>query len=114
MNKSVTGSVKIIISVAVLLTILLISANPVLAFDTGYHFDLTRDVLLREGFKDASIDVVQVMNYYSDGFGSANEVISNGWVKFFNIDDDWARIYSPAECRTLSEKYLQFSHYNNR
>lgn len=106
--------IKILFPATILLLILFLNPNSALAFDTGYHFDLTRDVLLREGFKGDSIDVVQVMNYYADGFGSANQVINNGWVKFFNIDDNWAKIYGPAECRTLSEKYLHFGHYNNR
>ena len=36
------------------------------AFDTGPHFDMTRDVLTSEGFGDAAVRTVQVNNWFVD------------------------------------------------
>ncbi|MEZ0285795.1 MAG: hypothetical protein ACAH79_11250, partial [Thermoleophilia bacterium] len=34
------------------------------AYDTGPHFDITRDALTAEGFNDTAIQTVQVSNWF--------------------------------------------------
>ncbi|HVH00435.1 MAG TPA: hypothetical protein VM844_06690, partial [Miltoncostaeaceae bacterium] len=36
------------------------------AFDTGPHFDITRDALTAEGFNDNAIQTAQVSNWFVD------------------------------------------------
>ena len=44
--------------------------SPVWAFDTGHHADLTRDVMLEEGFNHNAIEVAQVENWLVDYYSS--------------------------------------------
>jgi hypothetical protein len=52
---------------------LLISAIPsgARAFDTGHHFDLTRDAMLDRGFGNTAIEAVQVENWLTDYYSSS-------------------------------------------
>lgn len=43
------------------------------AFDTGPHFDLTRDALAAEGFGDTAIQVAQVTNWMVDFYEQASQ-----------------------------------------
>lgn len=45
--------------------------QPVLAFDTGHHYDLTMEVLRKEGFSDTPIKIAQVENWLVDYFSSS-------------------------------------------
>jgi hypothetical protein len=53
------------------------------AFDTGPHFDITRDALTAEGFGDRSIQYVQVSNWFVDLYENAESVPFSGHAGFF-------------------------------
>ena len=55
----------------VLLTLVISLSSLTLAFDTGYHFDLTRSVLTEHGFSDQAIKVAQVENWLTDYYASS-------------------------------------------
>lgn len=46
---------------------------PAQAFDTGPHFDLTRDALSAEGFGDTGVQVAQVTNWMVDFYEQASQ-----------------------------------------
>lgn len=84
------------------------------AFDTGYHFDLTRDALVELGVPSGSdaVTIAQVANYYCDGFESAKAVLAREDTAL--IHEAWEAIYGPAELRDLSDTYMHFDALNNR
>ena len=92
---------------------LCLAAPPVaFAFDTGYHFDLTRDAFLDLGI-NANADaltMVQVANYYNDGFESAKAVLARDDTAV--IHSSWDTIFGPAEIRDLSDTYMHFDALN--
>lgn len=45
-------------------------ALPAIAFDTGHHADLTREVMAEQGFNAAAIEVAQVENWLVDYYSS--------------------------------------------
>lgn len=55
------------------LTVAVCATTPVSAFDTGPHFDLTRDALSAEGFGDTAIGVAQVTNWMVDFYEQASQ-----------------------------------------
>lgn len=95
--------------------ILFVSAFPstALAYDCGYHWDLTRDALAQAGFGPDAVAVVEVENFYADGFSSATQVIDNRWVRALSLDDDWGALFGPAEMRLLSDESFHFSGLEN-
>jgi len=44
----------------------LCGSGPARAFDTGPHFDMTRDALTAEGFGDVAVRVIQINNWFCD------------------------------------------------
>jgi hypothetical protein len=86
-----------------------------LAFDTGYHFDLTRDVLFLENFNDTPITYVQIFNYYNDGYESAKKTIATlhekeliwGGMEFDTEAMIWDAIWA-EENRNLSDEQMHF------
>lgn len=46
-------------------------APSALAFDTGHHFDLTREVLMEEGFGEPAIQLSQASNWLCDYYSTA-------------------------------------------
>ena len=59
------GSFVLLISI-----IYLVRAPTLLAFDTGYHTDLTRAVLRREGYSANVTDAVVLQNWITDLYGN--------------------------------------------
>ncbi len=39
---------------------------PLYAFDTGHHYDISRNVMLDLGFSDTAIEITQVQNWLTD------------------------------------------------
>jgi hypothetical protein len=78
------------------------------AFDTGYHFDLTRDILLVEGFDQPAIEYAQVFNYFNDGFESAIKVIEKTESLFPVSSTVWATIWGPQTNRDISDHQMHF------
>lgn len=48
------------------------------AFDTGPHFDITRDALSAEGFNDTAIQTAQVSNWFVDLYENAESIPFSG------------------------------------
>ena len=48
------------------------------AFDTGPHFDITRDALAAEGFSEQAIRYVQVTNWFTDLYENATSIPFSG------------------------------------
>ena len=48
------------------------------AFDTGPHFDITRDALTAEGFNDNAIQTAQVSNWFVDLYENAESIPFSG------------------------------------
>ena len=46
-------------------------AKPAQAFDTGHHFDLTRDAMQDQGFGNTAIEVTQLENWLTDYYSSS-------------------------------------------
>lgn len=46
-------------------------SQPAFAFDTGHHYDLTMEVLYKEGFSETPIQIAQVENWLVDYFSSS-------------------------------------------
>ncbi len=44
----------------------MVTSVPARAFDTGPHFDMTRDALTSEGFGDVPIRIIQISNWFCD------------------------------------------------
>lgn len=53
-------------------------AAPAAAFDTGPHFDISRDALRAEGFGATATDVVTVNNWFVDLYSNAGSVPHSG------------------------------------
>ncbi len=49
----------------------LIAVGPAAAYDTGPHFDITRDALAAEGFGEKAIQIAQVTNWMVDLYENA-------------------------------------------
>ncbi|MCU0307474.1 MAG: hypothetical protein MUE51_06830 [Thermoleophilia bacterium] len=52
------------------------------AFDTGPHFDITRDALAAEGFSEQAIRYVQVSNWFVDLYENAESIPFSGHAGF--------------------------------
>jgi hypothetical protein len=61
----------------------LAAAAPAWSFDTGPHFDITRDTLTSEGFGNTSIQVSQVNNWFVDLYENASKLPHSGHASFF-------------------------------
>jgi hypothetical protein len=48
-----------------------LAGSRALPFDTGPHFDITRDALAAEGFGNTAIEVAQVTNFFNDLYENA-------------------------------------------
>ena len=82
------------------------AAPPAQAFSTGPHFDLSTDVLLREGVPaTVTMRTIRVANYQVDGFGSARDVITD--TDTFPIHSFWDTLY-PAPARDVTEQWMHF------
>jgi len=94
----------------------LLGALPAAAFDAGYHFDLTRDVLVREGCGGDAIAVTQVGNFYNDGFEQSKTFISHPTARALlgTLVVAWAQVFGPGSLRDASDAYLHFDDLNNR
>lgn len=57
---------------------LLIASAPAKAFDTGPHFDISRDALDAEGFGGTAVDVANVNNWFTDFYSNAESVPHSG------------------------------------
>ncbi len=79
------------------------------AFDVGYHYDLSKDTLAREGFDASAVQVVQVTNCYDDMFQSAKEVLRDD--RAAALHEAWDAIYGPEELRDISDDYQHFDDY---
>lgn len=101
--SAVCMKARILRRICVLITIagLVALARPALAFDTGPHYDLTRDALQDEGFGNTAIQVVQVQNWLTDYYSnSPTSPDKNAFdhLHFDNLTDTnmvrnyWARI----------------------
>ena len=53
------------------------------AFNTGPHFDMTRDAMAAEGFGDVSIRVVQIHNWFNDLYEQDTSNAYSGHVTWF-------------------------------
>jgi hypothetical protein len=95
------------------LTLLALGGPEVLAYDAGYHFDLTREALVREEFASEAITVTQLGNYNNDGFESAKAVMADETVRALYLDDDWGDLYGPAAMRDASDVYFHFDALSN-
>jgi hypothetical protein len=49
----------------------ILTAKPSLAFDTGHHFDLTRDAMQDQGLGNTAIEVAQLENWLVDYYSSS-------------------------------------------
>ncbi len=63
-------------------TCLALSASSA-AFDTGAHFDMTRDALSAERFSDTAIRIVQVNNWFNDLYEQDTSNAYSGHVSWF-------------------------------
>jgi len=61
------------------LLLLAVVALGVSGYDTGHHYDLTRDVMLEKGFNPNTIEMVQLMNWMTD--------MNAQGIDLFNIPD---------------------------
>lgn len=74
----------VVLCAALLVGVLgLASAPTASAFDTGPHFDVTRDALAAEGFNDRAIQSAQVSNWFVDLYENAGSVPFSGHAGFF-------------------------------
>ncbi|MDP4181453.1 MAG: HET-C-related protein [Bacillota bacterium] len=78
------------------------------AYDTGNHYYLTSNSMVKLGFQPNAITHAVINNYYDDGFQSADDVIDNEIVKLLGKDSLWAAWYGPSYLRNRSKKYLHF------
>lgn len=107
---------------AIAFTLVLFLASPALAFDGGYHVELTRDAMQGSSYGQTPIQVAQVANWYDDGFESAKAVISEdptsftipldwiglGDINYPGVSAAWGQRFGPASVRDLSDVYLHF------
>jgi CARDB len=63
---------------AVAAAVALATAPTAGAYDTGPHFDITRDALTAEGFNDTAIQTVQVSNWFVDLYENAKTIPFSG------------------------------------
>ncbi len=64
-------------------------ASMAAAFNTGPHFDMTRDALGAEGFGDTAIKVVQVSNWFNDLYEQDTTNSYSGHVTWFSSAGDF-------------------------
>jgi hypothetical protein len=62
-------------------------AGPASAFDTGHHFDLTRDALLEAGFNDDAIRATQVCNWLTDYYSEEPALDLKDHLRHFHFDN---------------------------
>ncbi len=55
-----------------------VGAQCAVAFDTGPHFDMTRDALTTEGFGDKAIQISQVNNWFVDFYENSGKIPQSG------------------------------------
>lgn len=102
------GALAGAVTAAVALLLLAVPSTPALAYDAGYHLDLTREALLAEGFGGDAVKSAETGNFLSDGFSSAEQVLADRWVRLLGFDDDWGALFGPAEMRRASNDHLHF------
>lgn len=79
LSKSVFGAASGLLGMAGLAAAVALAAmgflwvEPAGAFDTGPHFDLTRDALTAEGFSETALQVAQVNNWMVDFYEQASQ-----------------------------------------
>jgi len=72
-------------SLAVLFTsVLVCTAEPAAAFDTGPHSDITRDAMAAEGFGPTAADIAVVNNWFVDLYSNASAVPHSGHADTIN------------------------------
>jgi hypothetical protein len=82
------------------------------AFDTGPHFDMTRDVLTAEGFGDAAVRAVQVNNWFVDLYENEGQNPYSGhaaWWKEALVFSYGSREHWPQSLLDASER----SHFDS-
>jgi hypothetical protein len=112
-RQSIFPGSRVALGVAVLLVLVLSGSSPAAAYDAGYHFDLTREALIREGCGPDAITVTQIGNYNNDGFESAKAVMRDETVRALYLDDDWGNLYGSAGMRDASDDHLHFDALSN-
>ncbi len=98
----------VLIGAAAALAVLSACSAPALAFDTGYHSDLTSEILSREGFRPDAIGAAVAANYLDDGFESAKTVIAESSGILTPLGRAWGNLFGPASLRDASDVYLHF------
>ena len=99
-------------AVALGLAACLLAPGAASAFDTGPHFDMTRDVLTSEGFGDAAVRTVQVNNWFVDLYENEGQNPYSGhsaWWKEALVFSYGAREHWPQALLDASER----SHFDS-
>ena len=65
--------------------VFLACTTPVMAFHCGYHFDLSRDLLNKIGFRLNAIKYIQICNYYDDVTEFVNNYVVNQWFTEYTL-----------------------------
>jgi hypothetical protein len=71
-------------AVIVLFVAVTVQPKTALAFDTGPHFDITRDALAAKGFGATAIELVQVTNWMTDFYEQASENSYSGHASWYS------------------------------
>jgi len=116
MHSGTKAAARARLCLGILLAVVLVLTGESFGFDAGYHFDLTRDVLLRESFDWDGLSVVQVSNFYNDGFEASKAVAASpeAWGIAPAVTAAWTMVlFAPASLRDASDTYLHFDDLNN-
>jgi hypothetical protein len=65
--------------------VFLACTTPGMAFHCGYHFDLSRDLLNKIGFRLNAIKYIQICNYYDDVTEFVNNYVVNQWFTEYTL-----------------------------
>lgn len=101
-----------LVAAATVAAALLVAPSPASAFDTGIHFDVTRDALTSEGFGDAAVRAVQVNNWFVDLYENEGENPYSGhasWWKELGLFTYGKREHWPQALLDASER----SHFDS-
>lgn len=74
--------VWMVVMAAVALALAMLAAPQARAFDTGPHFDITRDALGAEGFGNDAVRIAQVNNWFVDLYENAETIPYSGHASF--------------------------------
>ena len=74
------------LGVSAAVCVILLNCNA-FAFDTGHHFDLTRDALLEAGFGDEAIKSAQIVNWLTDYYSEQPFVKLRDQLKHLHFDN---------------------------